>query len=261
MGSGSMGRRVIIFFLFVSALGPLVLLGLWSVGDRWLFPALLPTSMTAEAWRTAINGRLGADVIISVIIALGTAVLSCLLALPVGHAMARLEGWRKRVATAAAFLPVMAPPIALGLGLQYAFVALGLAGTMLGVIIAHVVPATGFLAIYFAGVFTALDPRIEDEARSLGATPLQVWTRITIPIVQGPIGDALALGFLVSWAQVPLTLVIGGGIVRTLPLSVYDYVRSGETRYAATGALLLTVPPILALLAARGWRGERVAPL
>jgi putative spermidine/putrescine transport system permease protein len=155
----------------------------------------------------------------------------------------------------------MAPPIALGLGLQYVFVSLGLAGTTVGVIIAHVVPATSFLAIYFTGVFGAVDPRIEDEARSLGATPMQVWTRITIPIVKRPIGDALALGFLVSWAQVPLTLVIGGGIVRTLPLSVYDYVRSGETRYAATGALLLTVPPILALLAARGCRGERVAPL
>jgi putative spermidine/putrescine transport system permease protein len=253
-----MGRRLAIVALTMSALAPLGLLGLWSVGDQWFFPALLPARLTFESWRTVINGRLATEAITSGVVAVSTAAIACVLALPVGRAMARLSGWRRRVAAATAFLPVAAPPIALGLGLQYAFVTLGLSGTILGVIAAHVVPATSFLAIYFSGVFTALDPRIEDEARSLGAKPLQIWTRITIPIVKRPILDALALGFLVSWAQVPLTLVIGGGIVRTLPLAVYDYVRSGETRYAATGALLLTIPPMLALLAARR---ERVAPL
>ena len=253
-----MGRRVVIAALALSALAPLALLGLWSVGDRWFFPALLPPHLTVDAWRALLGRRLATEAATSVVVALSTASLSCLLALPVGRAMARLSGWRRRVAAGLAFVPVAAPPIALGLGLQYAFVRLGLGGTIIGVIAAHVVPATSFLAIYFAGVFSALDPRIEDEARSLGAKPLQVWTRVTIPIVKRQIGDALALGFLVSWAQVPLTLVIGGGIVRTLPLAVYDYLRSGETRYAAAGALLLTVPPMLALLAARR---ERIAPL
>jgi len=253
-----MGRRLAIAALTVSTLAPLVLLGLWSVGDQWFFPALLPAHLTAGAWKALVVGQLAIDVIVSGGVASATAAIACALALPVGRAMARLGGWRRRVAAAVAFLPVAAPPIALGLGLQYVFATLGLTGTIGGVILAHVVPATGFLAIYFAGVFTALDPRIEDEARSLGARPLQVWTHITIPMVKRQIGDALALGFLVSWAQVPLTLVIGGGVVRTLPLAVYDYVRAGETRYAATGALLLTIPPMLALLAARR---ERVAPL
>ena len=253
-----MGRRIAVVVLALSALVPLVLLALWSVGDRWFFPALIPPAFTTDSWRAILTGQLGVAAVTSGVVALGTAVLGCALAMPVGHAMARLNGWRRRVASVLAFLPVAAPPIALGLGLQYAFVTLGVSGTIVGVIAAHVVPATGFLAIYFAGVFGALDPRIEDEARCLGAKPMQVWTRVLIPMVRRPIGDALALGFLVSWAQVPLTLVIGGGIVRTLPLAVYDYLRAGETRYAATGALVLTVPPILALLAARR---ERVAPL
>jgi putative spermidine/putrescine transport system permease protein len=253
-----MGRRLAIIALAFSAVAPLLLLGLWSVGDQWFFPALLPPHLTDDSWKALLGGRLAREAIESGVVAIATAAIACALALPVGHAMARLSGWRRRVAAAVAFLPVAAPPIALGLGLQYAFATLGLTGTIGGVILAHVVPATGFLAIYFAGVFTALDPRIEDEARSLGAKPLQVWIHITMPIVKRQIGDALALGFLVSWAQVPLTLVIGGGVVRTLPLAVYDYVRAGETRYAATGALLLTIPPMLALLAARR---ERVAPL
>jgi putative spermidine/putrescine transport system permease protein len=251
-----MGRRITIGALALSALAPFAILAVWSLGDQWFFPALLPSHWTAESWRAVLTGRLATAVLTSGAVAIVTAAVSCGIALPIGHAVARLQGARRHIAMALAFLPVAAPPIALGLGLQYGFVQLRLGGTIAGVIAAHVVPATSFLVIYFAGVFTALDLRIEDEARSLGATPLQVWTRIMLPMI--PIGDALTLGFLVSWAQVPLTLVIGGGIVRTLPLAVYDYMRSGEARYAATGALLLTVPPVLALLAARR---ERVAPL
>jgi putative spermidine/putrescine transport system permease protein len=70
-------------------------------------------------------------------------------------------------------------------------------------------------------------------------------------MLRRPIGEAFALGFLVSWSQVALTLLIGGGRVRTLPLELFGYLRSGQERYAATGALLLTVPPLVALAAAR----------
>jgi ABC-type spermidine/putrescine transport system permease subunit II len=59
------------------------------------------------------------------------------------------------------------------------------------------------------------------------------------------------LGFLVSWAQVPLTLLVGGGPVRTLPIEVFALVQAGQDRPAATGALLLLAPAILALAAAR----------
>ena len=67
-----------------------------------------------------------------------------------------------------------------------------------------------------------------------------------------------AIGFLVSWSQFALTLLVGGGAVRTLPLEVFAYVRAGEDRAAAVGALLLIVPPALALAALR-WSVRRTA--
>jgi putative spermidine/putrescine transport system permease protein len=226
--------------LAFSALAPLVLLVFRSLGAP-VFSRQIAIAVATSAG-----------------VAIATAVLACLIALPIGRAIARLSGWRRRVAAALAFLPVMAPPIAIGIGLEYAFEQFALSGTIAGVTLAHVVPAASFLSIYFAGVFTTLDPRLGDEARSLGATRTQVWTHLTLPLVRRQIGNGLALGFLVSWAQVPLSLIIGRGLVRTLPLVVYDAVKSGQAQFAAAGALLLMVPPILALAAVRR---ERVAPL
>jgi len=250
----ALGRALLVASLALSAIVPFALLALWSVSRQWFYPALLPPELTGESWRALVGGggaALSRAAAASVALAALTGALGCALALPVGRALDRLGGWRRHLGAAAAFLPVAAPPVAVGTGLQYFFLTLGLGGTALGVLLAHLVPAVGYLSLYFLGVFSAFDARVEDEARTLGATPLQVLRAVTVPMLRRQIAEAFALGFLISWAQVALTLLVGGGAVRTLPLEVFAYVRSGQDRFAATGALLLAVPPLVALAAVR----------
>ncbi len=255
-------RGLLLAGLAAGALGPLALLLATSVAGRWLYPALLPDEATLESWRSLLGGgRLAAAAGTSLGLAVATAVLGVGLGLPLGRSLARLTGWQRRLGAAAAFLPVAAPPIALATGLQLSLLTIGLGGTHAGVVLAHAVPALGYVALYFLGVFLLLDRRIEEEARSLGATRAQTWARVLAPILRRPIAEALALGFLVSWAQVPLTLLIGGGAVRTLPVEVLAFVRAGQDRYAATGALLLILPAVLAIAMGLSARRTDAAPL
>jgi putative spermidine/putrescine transport system permease protein len=255
-------RGALLALLVVGAAGPVVLLMVTSMAGRWLYPALVPDYLTTEGWASLFEGgRLGSAAATSLAVAATTTALAVAIGLPLGRALARLEGWRRRLGAAAAFLPVAAPPIALATGLQLSMLSIGLGGTYAGVVLAHAVPALGYVALYFLGVFLVLDPRIEDEARSLGATRAQTWGRVLVPMLRRPIAEALALGFLVSWAQVPLTLLIGGGAVRTLPVEVLAFVRAGQDRYAATGALVLIVPAALAIALGLSARRSEAAPL
>jgi putative spermidine/putrescine transport system permease protein len=54
--------------------------------------------------------------------------------------------------------------------------------------------------------------------------------------------------FLISWFDYPLALLIGSGQVQTLTIRLFEYFNSGDIRLAATCALLLMAPPLLALL-------------
>ena len=250
------GARLIRWMAFAWAVAgiaaPLAILGAWSFSGTWFYPALLPRSWTFESWRALLSGgSLAHALLVSVAMATVTGVVGCVVAIPVGRLIARSTGWRRHVGVAAAFLPVATPPIALGAGLQYSFIVLGLAGSTVGVICAHLVPAVGYLSLYFFAVFTAFDTRVEEEARSLGAAPTQVWLRVTLPIIRRQLAAAIAFGFLLSWGQFALTLLIGGGVVHTLSLDVFAYLRAGQSRYAATAALLLIVPPMLVLAASR----------
>ncbi len=262
MGRPRLSRALLLAALLVSALAPLALLALRSLAAEWFYPALRPARLDASAWAAvATDARLARALASSLVLGTGTAALGTALALPAGRALARLRGRWRYVGAAAAFLPVAAPPIAVGTGLQLTFLALGLGGTTAGVLLAHLVPAVGYLSLFFMGVFTVWDPRVEDEARSLGATPRQVLLRVTLPMLRPSLAAAAALGFLISWAQVPLTLLVGGGVVPSLPLEVFAYVQAGQDRAAATGALLLVLPALASLAAARlATRGAEVVP-
>jgi putative spermidine/putrescine transport system permease protein len=236
----------------------LILLTLWSLSGQWFYPSLLPTAWTAASWGTLLHGGpLAKAAITSVGLGAITAIAGCAIAVPIGRSLAHARGPMRHVALAGVMLPAAAPPIAVATGLQLSFITVGLGGRMVGVALAHLVPAIGVLSFFFFAVFAAYDLRIEEEARSLGATTRQVWTRITIPLLRPELVGGAALGFIVSWGQVPLTLIIGGGAVHTLPVDVLAYAAAGEHRIAAAGALLLIVPALMVLLLARGRSGWR----
>ena len=250
-------RAVLLVALTITTVAPLLLLVATSFSGPWFFPALAPSAWTTGGWQFGLDGaRLGRALWTSVGLALATGVLACAIALPLGRAMAGLRGWRRYVAAAAAFLPVAAPPLALGTGLQVLLLRLGMGGTAPGVLVAHLVPAVGYLALIFLGTFTLFDKRVEEEARTLGATRMETWRRITLPLLRPQIAEAMIVGFLISWSQFALTLVAGGGVVRALPLEIFAYVRAGQARPAAVGALLLVVPPAAAFVALR-WAARR----
>jgi putative spermidine/putrescine transport system permease protein len=245
------GRSLLFGALALLAFGPLLLLVLLSLQESWFWPVLIPEELGPGGWGAILRGptgrRLIAASVNSILLALATGLLSSLIALPLGRALARLHGWRRALGAAAAFLPVAAPPIALGVGLQYSFLVAGLGGSFAGVLLAHLIPAIGYTSLFFMGFFLVYDDRLDEAARTLGASSTQLLLRVSLPLLRRPLTEAALLGFLISWAQVPLTLLIGQGLVPTLPVELLTYVEAGQDRLAAAGALILIVPGTLAL--------------
>ncbi|MEO5904771.1 MAG: ABC transporter permease subunit [Gemmatimonadaceae bacterium] len=246
----SLPRLGLAALLVFATLLPLAFLVALSVSSDWFYPNLAPRRWTGANWD--LLRRSGAVIFsslrVSAALALATGAVSSISGLFAGRKIARLDGWRGRVAVACAFLPVAVPPLALSIGLQYSLLKMGLGGRFSGVLFAHVVPALGYTTLFFVGIFAVFDWLVEDEARSLGASPRDVIMRVTLPLLRRPLVEAFALGFLVSWAQVPLTLLIGQGLVRTLPLELMSYVSAGQDHLAATAGLVLTIPPLALLV-------------
>jgi len=245
--------RLAVGLLVLVSLAPVAMLVLRALAPTWRFPELLPAMITGAgdgATFTSLLGtssRLREALVNSVLLAVVAGAIATVGGFAAGRALVRASGWVRRAATMAAFLPVIAPPIALGVGVQVLTLAAGVGGTWAGVLLSHLVPATGYATLYFLGVLSAVEHSMEEEARTLGATRWQALWRVTLPALRGRLADAFVLAALVSWGQLALTLLVGGGAVRTLPVELLSYVRAGDDRVGAIAALLLTVPPLLAL--------------
>jgi putative spermidine/putrescine transport system permease protein len=229
------------------ALVPLAIAALASVARQWFWPAVLPGEWTLRAWRYALagNGGIGSALVMSLSLALVVAVVAVAVALPAARALALHEFRGKRVLLFGLLLPMLAPPLAAAMGLHTVFLRAGLSDSLIAVALVHLIPAVPYATLLLAGTFTNFDTDWEAQARTLGARPWSVWTRITLPAIAPGLAAAVMLAFLVSWSQYVLTLLVGGGRVLTLPLLLVAFQRGGDEGVAAALSIVFVAPALV----------------
>jgi putative spermidine/putrescine transport system permease protein len=229
---------------------PLVPLAIWSFARGWRFPDLLPREWSLKAWTYALSdtsgvlGSLGLTIFISV----GATALSILVGVPAGRALGLYKFRGKQVVELMILAPVIVPGIAVALGIHSVFISLGLTNTVAGVMLVHLVPTLPYMVLVMAGIFANYDPAFEQQARSLGASPLQTLWHVTLPAILPGIIVGGLFAFLVSWSQYILTLLIGGGRVVTLPLLLFNFASSGRNDITGAIGMIYILPGILILL-------------
>jgi putative spermidine/putrescine transport system permease protein len=145
----------------------------------------------------------------------------------------------------ALLLPVIAPPLASTMGMHALFLRYGLADTHLGVALAHLVPALPYTILVLTASLTRLDPALEAQARTLGASWSQSWRYVTLPLLLPGLAVAGSFAWLISWSQYLSTWMIGGGQVLTLPLTLVAYQRAGDEPVTAALSLVFLSPPLV----------------
>ncbi len=188
---------------------------LWSVAGEWRFPDALPTTLSPDLWL-----RLGADLWRPFWLTIGIACAATLMALTLSLLCLEQEQRTGRPAGINAlwmlYLPLLVPQVAFLFGAQVALVRLGLDGTVLAVIWAHLLFVLPYVFLSLADPFRALDPRYVRSAAALGVGPNRALLRVKLPMLARPIMIAAAVGFAVSVGQYLTTLFAGSGRIATL---------------------------------------------
>lgn len=255
----AVARYLLLVTWVLLVLLPLVPLLIWSGAFAWRWPDVLPGSWSLRAWEYVFAPSTGVRpaLVSSVLIALAVTALALACGTPAGLALARARFRGQRAVELLLLAPFFVPGLVTAMGLQIAFIRLGLADTIPGVVLAHLMPALPYVVVSVRGVAANLGPQPEEQARSLGASPWQAFWHVTLPALRPGMIVGGLFAFLVSWSQYTTTLVIGGGAVQTLPLVVYTFQRSGENAIAAALAVVFVAPAIVALaLAARALAGR-----
>ncbi|GAB6191196.1 ABC transporter permease [Desulfocastanea catecholica] len=243
--------RLLLLSLLFTVLLPFLPLVLWSISEKWFYPDLLPQALGPRAW-SYVFGTAGSQLVsglfISFALALVTTLVSLLLGIPAGRALGLYDFAGKKLLAVLLILPIIVPPLSVAMGLHLWFIRLGLAETFIGVVLVHLTFCLPYTIFVLWGVFTDYNPEFEEQARSLGASPIRVLLQVTLPMILPGITVAALFSFLLSWSQYLSTLIIGGGKMLTLPILLFSLMDSGDRPVAAAVSLVFIFPAFLALL-------------
>ena len=153
-------------------------------------------------------------------------------------------------------LPLVLPPVVAGIGLFAAFGRTGLLSTSVAFTQLAVVFAIAFVSAPFfvrtaVASFETLDPTLVSAARTLGAGPWRVFSRVALPLAASGLAAGLALSFARGLGEFGATIMFAGSLQRvsqTLSLAIYaEFARSFDVALAM-GALLVAFSFILLLV-------------
>lgn len=214
--------------------------------------------------------------LLSLKIASWSTFLSCPPAVIAGWFLARWNFTGKALVDGLIHLPLVLPPIVPGYLLLLFFGYNGVIGRWLhehfgialvfnwkGAVLASMVMAFPLIVRSVTLSVAAIDQRLENAARTLGATPLWVFVSITLPLAAPGILAGAVLGFSRSLGEFGATITFVGNIegeTRTLPLAIYSAIQQPGGDDQAARMVILSVVLALSALGISEYLNRRLYP-
>lgn len=124
-------------------------------------------------------------------------------------------------------LPLIIPVMVSTMGLQFSFIKLNLIDSVLGVSIVHSVATIPYYILSMKSGYLTINKDYLNLGKILGANPIQIFFKITLPLIYPSFLVGVSLTIVVSLAQYLITFIIGGGRVITLPILMMPYLVDG----------------------------------
>jgi multiple sugar transport system permease protein len=181
---------------------------------------------------------------ISIVVAVLTLVISTLIALPAGYAIARFL-FRGRDSIRLLILSVRAFPIVvLAVPLAVIFLRFGLFDQPVSLALMHTALTLPTTILIISSVFASVPYELEEAAQVFGCTPIQAFWRVVLPLALPGIAAAAILTFVLSWNEVfaSIMLTISN---RTLPAQVLYSLDKSSDPFKFAAAFFMLIPSLI----------------
>jgi spermidine/putrescine transport system permease protein len=204
-----------------------------------------------DAWANPCGAQgicesLGLSLRIGVVAALAATVLGTMIAFALGR-----YRFRGRAATnLLIFMPMATPEVVMGSSLLTLFLMLGVPAGATAILIAHIMFCVSFVVVAVKARVATLDPRLEEAAADLGATPLQTFVRVTLPLAAPGIAAGALLAFSLSFDDYIITNFNASPSSITFPMYVWGASQRGTpVQVNVIGTLMFLAALVLVIAA------------
>ncbi|MEH6774010.1 MAG: ABC transporter permease [Cereibacter changlensis] len=222
---------------------------------RW-YDILLTFGMTApdaprgaswwmDVWNNATWVRAAKN---SVIIGVSSTIVATVLGTVAALGLSRPEMPYRRAIMAILISPMIVPIIITATGLFFFYSATGLAGSYVGVVLAHATLGIPFVIITVTATLIGFDRSLTRAAASLGADPTTTFFKVTMPLILPGVISGALFAFVTSFDEVVVVLFVAAHDQQTIPRQMWNGIREQISPAILSVATILVIVSV-ALLA------------
>jgi len=213
----------------------------------------LPHAATLDNYSTVIHAQ-SANVVTSLVVGLGTALLALVVAVPAAYALSKYRLRVTVILVSSLLIAQIVPSIVLATSLFIVFHRINLVNSYPGLIIADGTYAVPFAILVLRAFLFSLPNELLYAARVDGATEWQTFRMIVIPLARSAVITVAVFAFLAGWGDFifALTILNGSGI-EPITLGIYTYLGNYSTDWGAVmaAATIAMVPAAILLIVAQ----------
>ena len=214
----------------------------------------LPHAATLDNYSTVIHAQ-SANVVTSLVVGLGTALLALVVAVPAAYALSKYRLRVTVILVSSLLVAQIVPSIVLATSLFIVFHLINLVNSYPGLIIADGTYAVPFAILVLRAFLFSLPNELLYAARVDGATEWQAFRMIVIPLARSAVITVAVFAFLAGWGDFifALTILNGSGI-EPITLGIYTYLGNYSTDWGAVmaaGVFAMVPAGILLVVAQR----------
>jgi multiple sugar transport system permease protein len=216
-------------------------------------PHLFPFRGTLDGYRAVLDQQLP-YLGTSLLVGIGTVLLTVALAAPAGYSLAKL---RPRGAGALSFVLLIAqmiPGIIMAMGFYAIYLKLGVLNSTAGLILADSTIAVPFGVLIFTAFMSGIPDEMVEAARIDGASTWRTFRSVVLPVSRNSIVTVSLFAFLWAWSDFVFASTLdGGGAHQPITLGIYHYIGNNNQQWNAimATAVVASIPATVLLIVAQ----------
>ncbi|GAA4250572.1 carbohydrate ABC transporter permease [Dactylosporangium darangshiense] len=216
-------------------------------------PHLFPLHGTLEGYSAVLDQQLP-YLGNSLLIGLGTVLVTVALSAPAGYSLARLRPPGGGVLSFVLLVAQMIPSIIMAMGFYAIYLRLGVLNSTAGLILADSTIAVPFGVLIFTAFMSGIPAELTDAARIDGAGPLRTFWSVVLPVSRNAVVTVSLFAFLWAWSDFVFASTLdGGGTQQPITLGIYHYIGNNNQQWNAimATAVVASIPATLLLIVAQ----------
>jgi ABC-type spermidine/putrescine transport system permease subunit II len=246
----------VVVLVYIGLLAPLVVVVAVSFGPSAAFE-FPPSGFTLHRFEAILARRefVTSFFRISLVVGLLAALFATLLGTAAAVALVRFRFFGREALETFFLLPLLVPQILLGAALYLLYARLAIQASIWTLLCGHLVICTPYVIRSVTAGLAGMDPRLEEAAMSLGATRVQAFFKVTLPLLRSSLLSGAIFAFIISFSDINLALFLSGPESTSLPVHLFSQIQwQGDPTIAAASSLQIVIIGTLILVVQRIFR-------